>query len=343
MRNRISAQAWMPAATIFAALLIVTLLIPGILVKRIAGSDSDGNAVPAGSELQKQKQLLVPIYLTREQRVDQVPLETYVRNVLAAEMPTLFELEALKAQAIASRTYIVKRWLDGDSSQVPVQGAIVTDTVAHQAYLTEEQMKRNWEGPDYASRLDKLNRAVNETRGIVVTYGHKPIQASFFSTSNGYTENSEEYWRDYIPYLRSVPSPWDKGLSPKYTATTTISLQEFAKRLGVVSIPAIAKSGSIKVLSTTAGHRIKAITIGGKTFTGREVREKLELNSSQFTWKLNGSSIEITTFGYGHGVGMSQWGANGMAKEGSSAEAILKYYYQGVELENVSSLIQPGA
>lgn len=344
MRNRISAQVWMPAATLIAALLIVTLLIPGILVKRMSGSDPDGNAVPAGSELQEQhKQLLVPIYLTREQRIDQVPLETYVRNVLAAEMPALFELEALKAQAIASRTYIVKRWLDGDSSQVPVQGAIVTDTVAHQAYLTEEQMKRNWEGPDYASRLDKLNRAVNETKGIVVTYGHKPIQASFFSTSNGYTENSEEYWRDPIPYLRSVPSPWDKALSPKYTATTTISLQEFAKRLGVVSVPAIAKSGSIKVLSTTAGHRIKTITIGGKTFTGREVREKLELNSSQFTWKINGSSIEITTFGYGHGVGMSQWGANGMAKEGSSAEAILKYYYQGVELENVSSLIQSGA
>jgi stage II sporulation protein D len=120
-------------------------------------------------------------------------------------------------------------------------------------------------------------------------------------------------------------------------------LQEFAKRLGIGSVPVLAKSGSLKVLSTTAGHRIKTITVGGKTFTGREVREKLELNSSQFTWKLNGSSIEITTFGYGHGVGMSQWGANGMAKEGKNAEAILKYYYQGVELENVSSFVKPGA
>jgi stage II sporulation protein D len=343
MRNRISAQAWLPAATVFAALLIVTLLVPGILVNRMSGSDSAEQTVSTGSQLQQQQQLLIPIYLTREQRVDQVPLETYVRNVLAAEMPTLFELEALKAQAIASRTYIVKRWLDGDSSQVPVQGAIVTDTVAHQAYVTEEQMKRNWEGADYATRLDKLNRAVDETSGIVITYQHKPIQASFFSTSNGYTENSEEYWRDYIPYLRSVPSPWDKELSPKYTATTKLSLQEFAKRLGIGSVPVLAKSGSLKVLSTTAGHRIKTITVGGKTFTGREVREKLELNSSQFTWKLNGSSIEITTFGYGHGVGMSQWGANGMAKEGKNAEAILKYYYQGVELENVSSFVKPGA
>ncbi|PYI51149.1 stage II sporulation protein D [Paenibacillus flagellatus] len=341
MRNRISVRPWMPIVTAIAALLSITLLLPGILVKRISGGSSDV-AAPSVALREETKPVLIPVYRTREERVDRVPLETYVRNVLAAEMPAEFELEALKAQAIAARTYIVKRWMDGDTSQVPVQGALVTDTVAHQAYVTEEQMKRNWPGDEFAKRLDKLNRAVNETAGLIVTYQHKPIQAAFFSTSNGYTENSEDYWRDYIPYLRSVPSPWDKELSPKFTATTTMSVQEFAKRLGIGAIPASAGAGGgMKVLATTAGHRVKTMSAGGKTFTGREVREKLELNSSQFTWKITGSTIEITTTGYGHGVGMSQWGANGMAKEGGSAESILKYYYKGVELESASAFIAP--
>lgn len=343
MKNRISAQAWMPVVAVLAALLTVTILLPGIVVKRTAGTALPDDAAPAGGRQQQESDLLIPVYLTREQKIEQVPLETYVRNVLAAEMPTLFELEALKAQAIASRTYIVKRWMEGDASKVPVQGAIVTDTVAHQAYVTEEQMKQSWGEVDYASRLDKLSRAVNETSGIVITYERKPIQASFFSTSNGYTENSEEYWQDFIPYLRSVPSPWDKELSPKYKESATFSLQEFAQRLGVDSVSTLTKSGGIKVLSTTTGQRVKTIAVGGKTYTGREMREKLGLNSSQFTWKIAGASIEITSFGYGHGVGMSQWGANGMAKEGRKAEQILKYYYKGVELEHLSALIKPPA
>ncbi|MEF3305134.1 stage II sporulation protein D [Paenibacillus sp. GYB003] len=341
MRNRTFAQPWMPAAAVLAAILAVTLLIPGILVKRM-GTDAVRSPEPSGAEAAQQaKTLLIPVYLTREQKVEQVPLETYVRNVVAAEMPAQFELEALKAQAIASRTYIVKRWMEGDSSQVPVEGALVTDTVAHQAYVTEEQMKRNWGDAEYAARLDKLNRAVNETAGVVATYGHKPIQASFFSTSNGYTENAEDYWRDFVPYLRSVPSPWDKQLSPKYTAKATFTLQQFASRLGIASASALTKNGAIQVQATTEGHRIKTISIAGKTFTGREVREKLELNSSQFTWKISGSTIELTTYGYGHGVGMSQWGANGMAKEGKSAADIIKYYYQGVSLEDVSAIVKP--
>lgn len=341
MRNRISAQPWIPTAAVFAAILLVTMVLPGILVKRI--SDPVPSPAAAGELAEQQPHLLVPVYLTREQKVEQVPLETYVRNVVAAEMPALFELEALKAQAIASRTYIMKRMLEGDSSQVPVPGALVTDTVAHQAYLTEEQMKRSWGEADYASRLDKLNLAVKETAGLIVTFEHKPIQASFFSTSNGYTENAEDYWRDYSPYLRSVPSPWDKQLSPKYTAKTTFTLQQFASRLGLPSSAALAKSGSIRILSTTDGHRIKTISIAGKTFTGREVREKLELNSSDFTWTIGASSIEITTTGYGHGVGMSQWGANGMAKEGKKAADIIQYYYKGVTIEDVSALLNTKA
>lgn len=340
MRSRLSDKAWLAAIAVASAVITVVVSLP---------DSPSGHTQPSAalihsvedSRLAAQQQVVIPVYVTKEQTIEQVPLETYVRNVIAAEMPAQFELEALKAQAIASRTYIVKRWLEGDTSQVPVQGALVTDTIAHQAYVSESRLLREWSGEEAGDRLDKISRAVEETAGIILTYERKPIQASFFSTSNGYTENAEEYWRDYVPYLRSVPSPWDKELSPKYEATSTFTTQEVAKRLGIAS-SAASSSGSWRVLSTTAGNRVKTISIGGKTFTGREVREKLGLNSSQFTWKQTGASIAITTYGYGHGVGMSQWGANGMAKSGSKAEDILRYYYKGVELERLSALLQPG-
>lgn len=278
---------------------------------------------------------LVPVYLSREKRIDQVPIEAYVRGVIAAEMPVDFELEALKAQALAARTYIVRRLQENDTSQVPLQGAVVTDTVAHQAYLTQEQLDAKWSGPAAAANREKLNRAVLETEGRVILYDGKPINAVFFSTSNGYTENSEDYWGDKIPYLRSVPSPWDAKLSPRYKETVNVSYKDFLKKLGLSgTVTASAGVSGSKVISVTEGHRIGKISIGGKSFTGREVREKLGLNSSQFEWKLSGGEVKITTFGYGHGVGMSQWGANGMAKEGKTAEEIIRYYYQGVSIGN---------
>jgi stage II sporulation protein D len=334
------------AATGTAALLLLLMLIPGFIVKRIpvpanetvpvSGSAKSGSAedVPATQSV------MVPIFMTKENHVDTITLEDYVRGVLAAEMPIDFELEALKAQALAARTYLVKRLLDGDSSNVPVKDAIVTDTVVHQAYLGDEELKKKWPGPEYAANMKKLNQAVAETQDYVLTYAGKPINATFFSTSNGYTENSEDYWGEYEPYLRSVPSPWDSKLSPRYKETVTFSLGELRKKLGVGTISqSVSGASAIQVLSRTAGHRIKEISIGHHIFTGREVREKLGLNSSQFEWHWKGDQLEITTYGYGHGVGMSQWGAEGMAKEGKKAEEIVKYYYTGIELTRAGALL----
>jgi stage II sporulation protein D len=343
MKNRtLLSQTWAPVTIAVCSMLAVILLLPSFLVKPDAnGSVRESPAERVADLAALSGSVIVPVYLTKEERIEQVPLETYVRNVLAAEMPADFELEALKAQAIAARTYIVKRRLDGDFSQVPVQGALVTDTVAHQAYLSEEQMSKLSATKDAEWQVEKLNRAVAETAGFIMTYNQKPIQAMFFSTSNGYTENSEDYFRDYIPYLRSVPSPWDKEISPKFQTTVRMDVKEFARRLGLGDIQANALSG-MKVSGTTAGNRVKSLTVAGKTLTGREVREKLGLASSHFTWKLAGSQIEITSYGYGHGVGMSQWGANGMAKEGKTAEQILLYYYQGVDIVPAEKLLKAG-
>jgi len=321
-----------------ANLLFAAIVIPMILVKR-EGEELARPVAPAPNvELEEaaspdEPALLIPVYLTGQDRVIQVPLELYVRGVVAAEMPPDFELEALKAQAIAARTYIVRKILMRDAVQAPAPEAWVTDTVADQAYATEEQLMERWGREDYEANIGRINRAVAETRGLIITYEGEPIDATYFSTSNGYTENSEEYWSVAIPYLRSVPSPWDKELSPRYKNVIRMSLDEVMTRLGLQAMPASTGSKlGMAVTERTSGNRIKTMVIGGTTFSGREIREKLGLPSAEFTWRVTGDVVEFIAFGYGHGVGMSQYGANGMAKQGSRAEEILTYYYQGVRV-----------
>ncbi|WP_241675099.1 stage II sporulation protein D [Paenibacillus luteus] len=280
--------------------------------------------------------LVVRVYLTKQKRIESVPLETYVRGVVAAEMPIGFELEALKAQAIAARTYMVRRMVQGNDSGVPVKGADVTDTTEHQVYISLSALAEKWSGDEQKSNIGKLNDAIEQTKGIIITYQGEPIDAAFFSTSNGYTENSEDYWQQKIPYLRSVASPWDQAISPKYKETVKLSLKDFYSKLGLSKKQ--ASKLSIRVIEKTEGNRVSKIAIGETTLTGREVREKLGLASSQFIWSIKGNIISITTYGYGHGVGMSQWGANGMAEAGASAEDILTHYYSSVQVEQASKL-----
>ena len=243
---------------------------------------------------------------------------------------------------MAARTYLVQRIATGDFHDVPV-GSQVIDTVKNQVYLDEQQRKETW-GKAYDMKEKKVEQAVKETAGDILTYNSKPIMASFFSTSNGYTENAEDYWGgEKIPYLRSVAVPWDK-VSPKYTATVSMSLSQLERKLNTrITRTALARSGEnppwVKILSYTQGKRINNAKIGDKQYTGREIREKLGLNSSQFTMAYNNSSVIIKTVGYGHGVGMSQFGANGMAQEGKTAEDIVKYFYKDIQVENAAKYL----
>ncbi|MDF2958997.1 MAG: stage sporulation protein [Paenibacillus sp.] len=334
------------AALCLSSFVAVVVIVPSILVKSDIHNPSPAAVLPSSSIqpnlLPGQPEWQIPVYMSKLKKVELMPLERYVRGVLAAEMPIEFELEAMKAQAMAARTYIVQRMIEEDSSNVPVAGAPVTDTVAHQAYVTDEDLKKRWGSEMYAVNSDKLDRAVNETKDLILIYKDKPIQANFFSTSNGYTENSEEYWNEYIPYLRSVPSPWDIKLSPRYKETVTVPFKDLQRKLGTTGIVPVSTSSrsGLKVLEMTQGHRIKKIAVAGKIFTGREIRERLGLNSSQFQWSWKGSDLQITTFGYGHGVGMSQWGANGMAQEGRTAEEIVKYFYTGIGIGKASNLVK---
>lgn len=283
---------------------------------------------------------MIRVYLTKEQRVVTIPLESYIRGVVAAEMPADFHLEALKAQAMAARTYIAERLDKGDFSDMlsygtAAEGAQVTDTPNHQAYVTDEQLKTEWKD-QYAAFSDRINRAVQETRGKILLYKGKPIYAAFFSTSNGRTENAEDYFHQTYPYLRSVPSPWDRQ-SPKYRTLLQYTVSEVVRRLEAFTgkkLAAVSMAGAnwIGAAERTKSERISWVRIGDQWFTGRQVREALGLPSTDFTWTLQGRTILFVIHGYGHGVGMSQWGANLLAKQGKTAEEIVKYYYRGVTI-----------
>lgn len=258
-------------------------------------------------------------------KIDIVPLEDYIVGVLAGEMPISFHIEALKAQAVAARSYAMKKMeynVDKDYD--------VVDTVSNQVYLDEEYLRKAWK-EKYVENINKIKTAVLETKGEYLEYDGKVVEAFFFSTSVGATENSEEIFSTEVPYLRSVVSLWDKDVSPVYNDYFNFTLNEFYEKLG------LEYSNTVKteILETTSTGRIKKIKINGKTFTGSQVFEKLKLRSTHFTITQNGNNILIVTKGYGHGVGMSQYGAQGMAKEGYKYDEILKYYYKGVEIKKI--------
>ncbi|BBH23874.1 hypothetical protein Back11_52190 [Paenibacillus baekrokdamisoli] len=304
-------------------------------------SNRSSQTVTADSQsasLSDYDRMWVRVYLAEDKRIEKMPIELYVRGVVAGEMPIDFELEALKAQAIAARTYIYKRMLSADHSDLPSneQEADVTDTVNNQVYVSMSTLLSRWSGKEKEENLKKLNEAVEQTRGQIITYEGEPIQAAFFSTSNGYTENASDYWSIDLPYLRSVASPWDKAISPRYKETVTMKLNAFSAKLGVKK-NAIR---SMRIVDTTEGKRIRTVVIGDESFSGREMREKLGLASSQFNWTIQDDEITITTYGFGHGVGMSQWGANGMAHSGQTAKQIVTYYYSGTKVQEAKGLVE---
>ncbi|QOR66487.1 stage II sporulation protein D [Cytobacillus suaedae] len=328
-----------PIVALVSVLFVVILMIPTLLVVPF-GDKVSGQL---GEELQsvKQEKVSLPtgptfevaVHRSKLNTIEKVQLEDYVVGVVASEMNASFEPEALKAQALAARTYIVKHLLNPEKLGIPEE-ADVGDTVLHQVYKSKEELKKQW-GKDYDLYLQKVQDAVAQTQGKILTYDNQPIEPSFFSTSNGYTENSEAYWQNAFPYLKSVESPWDKE-SPRFYDQKTISVKDFEKALGVK----LGNDSTIgKVISRTPGKRVGEVEISNKKFTGRQIRELLELRSSDFEWKRNGNNIVISTKGYGHGVGMSQYGANGMAAEGKTHEQIISHYYQGVQITSADSYI----
>lgn len=262
---------------------------------------------------------MISVRLSTNQ-VIQVPLEEYIVGVVGAEVPALFHTETLKAQAIASRTYTMNKTSRGET---------LVASSANQNYKTKEELQKMW-GSSFDSYYLKVKNAVNETKGKVLTVNGKYIDALYFSTSNGKTEDSIYVWGNSYSYLKSVDSPWDVGIS-SYSYTKVMTLSEVSSKLGVN----LTSMSQINVISKTTGDRINKISFCGKEFTGVKIRELLVLRSTDFEISINGSNVTFVTKGYGHGVGMSQYGANEYAKKGASYDTILKHYYTGVSITNI--------
>ena len=205
----------------------------------------------------------------------------------------------------------------------------VVDTVSDQVYLDKNYLKSVWKN-SYVEKINKIKRVVLATAGEYLTYNGNIIDAFFFSTSVGYTENSEDVFLNQVPYLRSVKSEWD-NVSPVFSSKVTYNIYEFYLKLGLDYSDKI----DVSIIDTTSTGRIKNLKINGVVFSGVDVRNKLNLKSNYFNIVQNDDEVIINTKGYGHGVGLSQYGADAMGKLGFKYDEILKYYYQGVVLEKL--------
>ena len=243
-------------------------------------------------------------------------LENYVIGVVAGEMPALFQDEALKAQAVAVRSYVLSKEKDGNYE--------VSASTGDQVFLTSYEMKEKWQN-DYDEYYNKILNAVKKTTGEVLTKDNKILKAFYFSMSNGYTENSKDVFGEDL--TQSVESPFEISLS-NFEIVKEFSKSELLEKLGVDNL-------NIENQQISETKHTSSIIIGGKEFSGIEVRKLLNLRSTDFEIKQVGENFNIITRGYGHGVGMSQYGANELAKSGKSYKEILAYYYKNTKLVNL--------
>lgn len=245
-----------------------------------------------------------------------LPLEDYVVGVVAAEMPASFELEALKAQAIAARTYVLQYLETNDK---------IGSTTASQVYIDKNAMQAKWQ-TDFDKYFSKITKAVHSTEGLVIKYNNKLIKSYYYAMSNGYTENSQNVFNESIDYLVSMESKWDANNEKEIL----LSKEEFCTKLALT-----CENISITNIKRNESNRVTTLNINGQEFTGITIRKLLNLRSTDFYISVNENNILIKTKGYGHGVGLSQYGANNMAKLGYHYDEILKYYYQNTEITNL--------
>ncbi len=255
-------------------------------------------------------------------------IEEYLVGVLAAEMPAEYELEALKAQAVAARSYILSK-TDSRSDKHPTAD-ICNDSAHCKGHLDEKMAKESWGKKKGDTYWQKLTRATEETKGEYMVYGDEVVEAFFFARSGGRTENSEDVWGESRPYLRSVESTGDLSYS-EFVSTAEFENSEARKRLGTFENQSEGPL-SIGKITRTDGGNIKSIEIDGKEYKGTEIRKIFDLKSADFDVTQTDKSVIFSVRGFGHGVGMSQFGANEMAEIGKKYTEILSHYYTNIQI-----------
>lgn len=269
--------------------------------------------------------------------VEEVNLEDYLCNVVSAEMPADFEEEALKAQAIVARTYTIYKI----NNKKHDEADICDDSSCCQAWISKEDRLAKWEEDKRESNWNKIVKCVQNTSGKIITYNNEPINAFFHSNSGGTTEVPKEVWGgDDYPYLQIVQTAGEEGYT-QYSSEVTYTNDELINKLkekyNDIKID-FSKQDSIKILEYTDSGRVKTIRFGNYELSGVETRAILGLKSTNFEFTQSNGKIQFKVKGYGHGVGMSQTGADSMAKAGKTAEEIIKHFYTDVEIKNLTEI-----
>ena len=314
-------------------LLIIPVVIIGISKERFENINAAGEDVSSkdknfyGISLKPFKENEV-IFELGEKTI----LEEYIIGVVAAEMPALFNMEALRAQAVAARTYAINQMA---ANNTDIEGMIFGGS---QAYNTIEEMKRKW-GNNFDEYYEKIEIAVLSTATEIIVYNDEPILAVFHAISRGKTETSDNIWSQSLPYLKSVESEMDVN-ALEYIHDVKIPVKTVAALLQEADSTLKLYDGNLKeqmqVVSKTEAGYIDTIQVGNVTFSGRQIREILELRSTDFTVKQEGTDMIFTTSGYGHGAGMSQYGANFMAEDGKTYKEILEHYYFDIQFRKIT-------
>ena len=306
--------------------IIILLLIPIFVISIIYNGEikqesKDKKTTESTNKKIEEQQKDIVIKINKDNEIKEINLEEYIIGVVAGEMPASFEEEALKAQAIASRTYAMYK-LETSSGNYDLK-----TTVDDQVYITKDEMKEKWLD-DYEFYYNKIKDAVLETKNKIMKKDNKIFKAYYFAMSNGTTADSITVFNEKT--INSVSSPWDNEELNKFIVTTEFTLDEIKTKLNLNE-----EINSIKIISRDDTNRVEKISVNENTYTGIEFRTLLSLRSTDFNIETQNNTCYITTKGYGHGVGMSQYGANGMAKENYTYEEILKYYYQDIEITTI--------
>ena len=309
--------------------LILTILVFSLpLIDGGSAEAEPPQAHKAAEKLQNDEKR--EIGLLEEGEVCRISVRDYLIGVVAAEMPASFEQEALKAQAVAARSFLQRALAEGSKHE----GAdICSDSNCCQAYKSDEELKKIW-GKKYDAYMAKIEKAVDSTDGKYLSYEGEPALAAFHSSSAGTTENSGAIWAE-LPYLTSVDTPETEKDVPNFISTLSKKDIDFRDTI-LYARPEADMTGEAdtwieKVQRDEAG-RVESMVIGGETLSGDELRKLFALRSTDFAIEHSGGGFLFTVKGYGHGIGMSQYGANVMAKSGASYKEILEHYYPGTAL-----------
>lgn len=276
---------------------------------------------------------IIKLWHAKTSSIEEIPLDEYLYGVVSAEMPANFEKEALKAQAVVARTYTIYKILHNSGKHPGAD--ICDDSTCCQAWITKEDRLSKWEEASRESNWNKIVEVVDASIGKIITYQGEPINAFFHSNSGGKTETTMNVWGGSgYPYLQSVATSGEDAYS-QYASEVSFSKEDLIQKIKEkhpdFSID-FTQENCIQILEYTDGNRVKKVQIGNLELSGVEVRTLLGLKSANFTVEIGQDTIQFSVLGYGHGVGMSQTGADSMAKQGSNYEEIIKHFYTGVEI-----------